>query len=293
MTKSAKARQSKVAKSKPKNPAKPANKDKQSPTRPLQREREAWWQRAIRYAPAWLGLVLIMLLFLYDVIGDALPFGDEVRHDILRINTNEEDTAGVTTGDPSQYGGIYNADAPLSRFFADAVMYWEPKIYEWAQEHQLNPNLVATVMQIESCGHPYAESVAAAQGLFQVIPSNFQIGDNQLDPEQNADTGLQIMRDCLYWTTDLNLDQVAESEPNVGLALVCYNGGPSLIYRNRSEWYTESENYYTWGTGIWGDASRGAVRSETLEVWLNSGGSLLCGQAINALRTLDPLNQFQ
>ncbi len=260
---------------------------KSSSARQRQHQSEAWWKRAIRYIPAWVGLIFIIVLFVYDSFGDALPFAEEVRHDVLG-----REVQSSSTDNSDLYGGIYNTEAPLSRFFAESVLYWEPKIYEWAQENELNPNLVATVMQIESCGHPYAESIATAQGLFQVMPSNFQVGDNQLNPDQNAETGLQIMRDCLRWTTDLNLDQIAESEPDVGLALVCYNGGPSLIYLDQREWYPESQNYYIWGTGIWNDAAKGATSSPTLDAWMNSGGQLLCQQAIEALKMLDPLGRF-
>lgn len=281
----------KTTKSKPesKNKKSTSNASKNkasSATRQRKRNNEGRFRLLVRYAPAFIGLALIVVLFIYNAIGDVLPFGDEVRTDLLG---QDQASGGTVSDNPADYEGLYNEEAVLSRFFPESVMYWEPKIYEWSQENGLNPNLVATIIQIESCGHPYVSSPAAAQGLFQVIPSNFQPGENQLDPEQNAATGLQIMRDCLRWTTDLNLDQVPESDPDVGLALVCYNGGPRLIY-NRDLWVQESHNYYLWGTGIWGDASTGERSSPTLDTWLSSGGQQLCDSAMRAIEQLDPLH---
>ncbi|NIS82480.1 MAG: hypothetical protein GTO14_20255, partial [Anaerolineales bacterium] len=42
----------------------------------------------------------------------------------------------------------------LSKAFTPEVLYWSADILTWAAEYELNPNLVATVIQIESCGHP-------------------------------------------------------------------------------------------------------------------------------------------
>lgn len=232
--------------------------------------------RALRYWPLWLlfsAAVILAILNANDA-RPALPFtgGDKADNS------------------PSNYGGLYNADAPLAPLFSTSVEYWEPAIQAWALDFQLNPNLIATVMQIESCGHPYITSPAGAQGPFQVMPLHFSAGENQLDIETNARAGLKHMKDCLNWTTDLDLDGFAESLPNVGLALVCYNGGPGMIY-NEALWVTESYNYYRWGTGIWSDAAKGSSSSETLNVWLNSGGLGLCQRAEAALERLDPLQR--
>ncbi|MCX6035574.1 MAG: hypothetical protein NTV38_11465, partial [Chloroflexi bacterium] len=43
---------------------------------------------------------------------------------------------------------------PLSSVFTPEVQYWTGRIQVWAAAVGLDPNLVATVMQIESCGDP-------------------------------------------------------------------------------------------------------------------------------------------
>ena len=56
----------------------------------------------------------------------------------------------------------------ISGVFAPGVRHWSTQIRKWAKEYDLPPNLVATVMQIESCGNPLAQSPDGAAGLFQV-----------------------------------------------------------------------------------------------------------------------------
>ena len=40
----------------------------------------------------------------------------------------------------------------ISLLFTPEVQYWGEEILAWSETYQLDPNLVATVMQIESCG---------------------------------------------------------------------------------------------------------------------------------------------
>src|SRR5215203_1054565 len=50
----------------------------------------------------------------------------------------------------------------LSPIFTPEVQYWAPQISKWAAQYQLDPNLIATVMQIESCGAPGVASGSGA-----------------------------------------------------------------------------------------------------------------------------------
>jgi soluble lytic murein transglycosylase-like protein len=106
----------------------------------------------------------------------------------------------------------------IAPFFSPAVQHWGQDIERWATANGLDPNLLATVMQIESCGHPTINSYAGAQGLFQVMPFNFQAGDNYLDPETNAERGMNVLKQCKGF-----------ADGDVGLAMACYNGGPSVL----------------------------------------------------------------
>jgi hypothetical protein len=172
------------------------------------------------------------------------------------------------------------APAPLiAPFFTREVQYWAPNIKKWAAEYGVDANLIATLMQIESCGLQSANSSVGAQGLFQVMPFHFDDGENMTDPETNARRGVGVIRECLGYANG-----------DAGLAMACYNGGPSLVYRDQSSWPLESQNYYRWGTGLYSDATAGRKVSPALNNWLDSGGVYLCDQASVALGlpTLSP-----
>jgi soluble lytic murein transglycosylase-like protein len=163
-----------------------------------------------------------------------------------------------------------SAIAPL---FTPQVNHWSGDIARWSSQHGLDPNLLATVMQIESCGHPTVSSSAGAQGLFQVMPFHFTQGEQMLDPETNARRGASFLQQCL--------SDFAGGDP--GLAMACYNGGPSVTRKSFTEWPAETRRYYMWGMGIYTDARANAANSQTLNEWLDAGGSRLCQQAGSAL----------
>lgn len=159
-------------------------------------------------------------------------------------------------------GGI----APL---FTPEVQAWEDQILVWSEKHALDPNLVATVMQIESCGYARAQSHAGAMGLFQVMPYHFQEGENPYHPVTNARRGLGYLRQSL---------QVGGS---IRLALAGYNGGITGAQRPVESWPEETRRYIYWGLSIYQDARDGLDHSPRLEEWLASGGASLCKLAKN------------
>lgn len=156
----------------------------------------------------------------------------------------------------------------IAPFFSASVQYWKPQIQRWSIDYKIDANLIATVMQIESCGFPGAASTVGAQGLFQVMPFHFDSAETMTDPDTNARRGLGVLQDCL---------NRAGNDP--GLALACYNGGPRLINLPSSAWPTETQQYYTWGVGIYTEARSGILNSPSLNSWLTAGGSYLCDQA--------------
>lgn len=159
--------------------------------------------------------------------------------------------------------------APL---FTPQVHHWETQIIAWALDHNLDPNLVATVMQIESCGDPLATSGVGAIGLFQVMPYHFANGESTYDPSTNAYRGL------VYLATAL---QAKGGDPR--LALAAYNGGITGTTRPEHLWPAETQRYTYWGENIYRDALLGKEASPTLSEWLDSGGSSLCNQASQRL----------
>lgn len=155
--------------------------------------------------------------------------------------------------------------APL---FTREVRYWETSIVSWASRWDLDPDLIATVMQIESCGDPKAQSSAGAGGLFQVMPFHFQPWENPLDPQTNARRGLDYLKQAL-----------AASNGDIHDALAGYNGGLGLAAQSETSWPQEAVRYSRWGSAIYTDARQGRSSSSALQDWLDSGGASLCRQA--------------
>lgn len=167
----------------------------------------------------------------------------------------------VTAPYPATTGSI----APL---FTPEIQFWSGSIATWAAENNVDPNLAATVMQIESCGNPEARSRAGATGLFQVMPFHFQALENMYDPATNALRGLSYLRHSL---------DVSGGEPR--LALAGYNGGVSVIGKDESLWASETQRYAYWGSGIYLDARQNLAGSTRLDEWLQAGGASLCAKA--------------
>jgi soluble lytic murein transglycosylase-like protein len=145
------------------------------------------------------------------------------------------------------------------------VQAWGEDIARWAGGYGLDPNLVATVMQIESCGNPKAVSRAGAQGLFQVMPFHFAKGEDMLDPETNARRGLEYLALSLL-----------KANGDAARALAGYNGGHGVIWEDPTQWPAETRQYSYWGDGIYSDARNGMATSPRLAEWLQAGGTRLC-----------------
>ena len=159
----------------------------------------------------------------------------------------------------------------LSPIFSPEVRYWEKEILQWSAEHGLDPNMAATIMQIESCGDMQAVSGAGAQGLFQVMPYHFSDGENTLDPATNARRGLHYYAEQLQRFGDVNL------------AFAAYNGGPGNAVKNYENWPHETQRYHYWSEGIYADAQAGLSSSTRLQEWMQAGGASLCRQAASRL----------
>jgi len=152
--------------------------------------------------------------------------------------------------------------------FSPSVRYWSEEILAWSDAWRLDPILIATVMQIESCGNPEAISSAGAQGLFQVMPYHFEQNENTLDPETNARRGLRYLS-----------QSHTKSGGDIETTLAGYNGGHGQIGRDESLWPDETRRYVYWGAGIYQELIIGRSPSTTHSAWLKAGGWRLCQEA--------------
>lgn len=159
----------------------------------------------------------------------------------------------------------------LPAVFTPEVQRWAEDIQAWSEAYALPPALIATVMQIESCGDAGARSGAGAQGLFQVMPFHFQPGEAPNDPQTNARRGLAYLAKAL-----------SLAGGRIDLALAGYNGGLSRIAQPPEEWPAETRRYVAWGTAMFADGSAGRQASAALDAWLQAGGARLCRAAAAA-----------
>jgi soluble lytic murein transglycosylase-like protein len=220
--------------------------------------REAFARSLVRNLPGYLILLGVLVIILPNAL--SATFSAAVRG----LNA-----LPATVNRVIPLPGYSGAIAPL---FTREVEYWGEHLRRWGAQYNLDPNLLATVMQIESCGFWSVSSSAGAQGLFQVMPFHFDAGENQIDPDTNAMRGANFLNECLGW-----------SNGDPGLAMACYNGGPGVLQRAFGNWPAETQRYYNWGRLIYQDAQQNLSTSGTLDQWLNAGGSALCTRASNAL----------
>ena len=165
-----------------------------------------------------------------------------------------------------------DSSSTLSPVFTPEVQYWSDAITRWSHAAGVDPNLTATVMQIESCGDPSATSGSGAMGLFQVMPFHFTAQDSPYAPDTNALRGLNYLRRSL-----------SAANNDARLAFAGYNGGIGVIGRSEWTWPAETIRYAYWGSGIYADAISGKSESTRLNEWLTAGGSGLCSRAGNRL----------
>ncbi len=93
-------------------------------------------------------------------------------------------------------------------------------IYKYAQRFQRDPDLILSIMRIESGFDPRAVSKMGAMGLMQVMPQWIDVLDIQCDlhdPECNIKYGLQILGAYEQLYGDLDM------------ALTAYNRGPGPV----------------------------------------------------------------
>jgi len=160
----------------------------------------------------------------------------------------------------------------ISPIFTREVQHWDSDITRWANASALDPNLVAVILQIESCGNPFARSSVGAMGLFQVMPFHFGFGENPYNPETNALRGLSYLARSI---------QAANGDAR--LALAGYNAGIGVIARNEWTWPAETKRYVYYGMPIYEDARSGMSSSSMLDEWYQKYGAGLCRDASEQL----------
>lgn len=218
--------------------------------------------------------IVIAIIGLISLLGisnpQRFPPSPMIENEVQKIVPSEpRATEQITSRDADALAEPdLNEASQLAPFFEPSILYWEADIIRWANRHNMDPDMVATIMLIESCGDPQAVSRAGAMGLFQVMPFHFEVGEDGFDPETNSLRGMNYLAERLIQTNG-----------EIGHAFAGYNGGHVAAGGSWSNWPDEVKRYFTWTTGVYKDALAGNVTSQTMEQWLAAGGSSLCAQA--------------
>ncbi len=90
------------------------------------------------------------------------------------------------------------------------------------QQHNIDADLLASIVKAESNGQTRAVSRAGAQGLMQLMPGTArEMGvSDSFEPQQNINGGTQYLDALLTRYND-----------NIALAVAAYNAGPAAVDR--------------------------------------------------------------
>ncbi len=215
-------------------------------------------------------LALTLLMgFLFSIVRPKIDLKTSGVEAAGALSVDEPAVGDPVNVEPVQVKTVLeSSESPLAPFFTDEVMHWAPEIMRWSAAYGLDPNIIAIIMQVESCGDPQALSSAGALGLFQVMPFHFSAGEDGFNPETNSRRGLNYF-----------LGRMKQTGDDVGLSFAGYNGGHVAAGTTWEHWAAETQRYYVWTTGIFQDVNSNQAESETLERWLQAGGASLCQQA--------------
>jgi hypothetical protein len=145
----------------------------------------------------------------------------------------------------SYLDGQTQSHAILNRAFTQEDV--DAAIEQAAARHNVDPNLVRSVVKVESNFNPNAVSRKGAMGLMQLMPSTARSLNvaNPFDPQQNVDAGVRHLRRLL--------DSYGG---NVSLSLAAYNAGSGAVARSAGvPHFRETQNYVRRITNLYNGGS--------------------------------------
>lgn len=105
-------------------------------------------------------------------------------------------------------------------------------IFKYANQNNLSPSFVASVINAESRFNPEAKSDAGAIGLMQLMPETANwLSEEELTEKELTTPETNIKLGCLY------LSKLINQFKNIECALAAYNAGPTKV----EEWLRNKE----------------------------------------------------
>jgi soluble lytic murein transglycosylase-like protein len=150
---------------------------------------------------------------------------------------------GRTHGDSGQTASYQHLNVGFTQADIDAA------IDEAAKRHNVDPNLVRSVVKVESNFNPNAVSRKGAMGLMQLMPATARSLNvsNPFDPQQNVDAGVRHLRKLL--------DSYGG---DVRLSLAAYNAGAGAVAKSAGvPRFGETRNYVRRITQLYAGAEGG------------------------------------
>lgn len=127
-------------------------------------------------------------------------------------------------------------DIGLSPYWDPDVSRWEPIVLQYAQQRNVDPDLIASVIWKESLGRPRERGPAGAVGLMGVMPFEWRPSAEELKhPWTN-----------LFWGTRALAHTTRDGDGDLYYSLAAYNGGWGKSHQASTRRYaTDVLNHYT------------------------------------------------
>ncbi len=137
------------------------------------------------------------------------------------------------------------------------ILRWEPLIVKSARAYQIDPDLIAAIIDVESDGQTDGESYVGAIGLMGVMPrgAGFEFRPSRtdlLDPKINIDWGTAIITDIMR-----------QAGGDLHAALAAYNGGWRQVSKLETRTYA-ADVLNLYGRAI---ASREGIDPDSAAAW--------------------------
>ncbi|MCF1157117.1 lytic transglycosylase domain-containing protein [Klebsiella pneumoniae] len=149
---------------------------------------------------------------------------DDIKSGSSFLNNDVQTDAG---GNHFVKGGISDPNTPAASKWLARHLYsltgtapaeYDQYFLDAAKKYNVDPRWLKAIAAGESSWDQNAVSKAGAKGLMQVMPGNFQPGENPFDPRDNIMAGARVFKDGLDWAS-------RNAGGDFDEALRYYNGG--------------------------------------------------------------------